>query len=141
MFEITVRGDAEVMEEDHDGGMIEAWVTHVLDGVDCQDSFIEYLWCDDKIIEAALKEVVTGGILSFDFDSSKCLLFAETTYESSRELTEPELEALKEYTSGQWSDGIGEGFEQEPVCRNGVEYYISAWHQDQVATVTQKRVS
>lgn len=41
-----------------------------------------------------------------------------------------------EYTQGQWSDGIGEGFEQSPVPvgPGGGEYYISPWHRGQVLT-------
>ena len=49
-----------------------------------------------------------------------------TKYLSPEELTEEELEILGDYTQGQWSDGIGEGFEQNPIMEyEGEEVYLS----------------
>lgn len=44
------------------------------------------------------------------------------------ELTDGELEALKEEWSGQASDGWGEGFEQRPIETEEGELYVSFWH-------------
>lgn len=42
------------------------------------------------------------------------------------------LEELKDYTQGQWSDGIGEGFEQFSYKEiDGEEIYISPWYHGQ----------
>ena len=56
---------------------------------------------------------VTGGTLSFEFDETTGVLFGLTTYSAPRLLNEEELSLLKEYTVGQWSDGIGDNFTQE----------------------------
>lgn len=43
------------------------------------------------------------------------------------------INELKEYTLGQMSDGIGEGFEQHPcMYLNGDDVYISPWYRGQV---------
>ena len=88
---------------------------------------------EHRAAEEAIKEVVTGG-LEFEYDDMACQLYAVTEYDASRLLSDTELEALQEYTQGQWSDGIGEGFEQSP--QRG-DFYISAWHGKQVITVRQ----
>jgi hypothetical protein len=46
------------------------------------------------------------------------------------ELTDAELEQLKEYVSGQASDGFGEGFEQRPIKTGEGEIYVSLWSGD-----------
>lgn len=37
------------------------------------------------------------------------------------------IEKIRDFLSGQCSDGWGEGFEQHPLEINGIEYYISTW--------------
>lgn len=47
------------------------------------------------------------------------------------ELAGAELEQLKEYVSGQASDGFGEGFEQRPIKTGEGELTVSLWSGDQ----------
>ncbi len=102
-----------------------------LDGIDCQDDFAEYF--DDDF---SFKNAIDSGYMAFSYKDGE--LYTVTTYESDRELTSDELKELEEYTTGQWSDGIGEGFEQNP-CReiDDEEIYISPWHLGQKVTTTQ----
>lgn len=74
---------------------------------------------------------VEGGYMEFVFDDKENKLFVETTYDALRRLDPHEETVLIEYTQGQWSDGIGEGFEQHEE-RGG---YISAWHRGQEAEI------
>ncbi len=102
-----------------------------LDGIDCQDSFSEYF---DK---TSYSDVVTGGYMYFKYSEGK--LWTITIYDSSRELTQEELDNIGDYTQGQWSDGIGEGFEQQSCMEddNGEEVFISPWCRGQVLEVSQ----
>lgn len=48
--------------------------------------------------------------------------------QSYGDLSEKELEAVKEYWCGQESDGWGEGFEQRPIQTSEGELYVSFWN-------------
>ncbi len=46
------------------------------------------------------------------------------------ELTEAEIERLKNWIIGQNSDGLGEGFEQHPIHTDEGDLYVSLWQWD-----------
>lgn len=46
------------------------------------------------------------------------------------QLTQDEMIALKDYFSGQMSDGFGEGFEQRPLQTSFGELYVHLWQSD-----------
>jgi hypothetical protein len=132
MYEITVKGEAKTAYPN----------LRELDGVDCQDCFSEYF------DETTWSEDVTGGYLRFKYEDGK--LWSITEYDSSRLLSQDELFDLQEYTQGQWSDGIGEGFEQQPCFEADewidpdlgeddpqTEVYISPWFYNQQITIFQ----
>lgn len=48
----------------------------------------------------------------------------------SEPLTKRDVEVLKEYWTGQMSDGWGEGFEQHPVQTDRGELYVSFWNSE-----------
>lgn len=105
MYRITVKGEAKTAYPN----LAE------LDGIDCQDNFSDYFDNDDTY-----SDVVSSGYMDFRYENSKLMTY--TTYDSERELTFDELRDLKEYTIGQWSDGIGEGFEQESCYEASTPY-------------------
>lgn len=123
MYKITVKGEAKTSYPN----------LKELDGTDCQDEFTEYF--DDDF---TFKDDVTSGYMDFRYENGK--LYTYTEYNSSRELTTEELKKLEDYTTGQWSDGIGEGFEQFPCHEdsNGREVYISPWFYGQEVTTIQE---
>ena len=128
-MKLTIMGDAKVREEeDQQMEPVFGADTSSLDGVECQDEFMEYFWTDNAKVEEEMRKIVHKGLMSFHYDTARTTLVTHTTYEVDRKLTRIELAALKDYTQGQWSDGIGEGFEQSPARD---EFFISAWYRDQ----------
>ena len=61
-------------------------------------------------------------------------LYGCITVQTAGPLTEDEEQDLKEWISGQNSDGIGEGFEQREICfeggHRGAFMYVSLWSPD-----------
>lgn len=96
-----------------------------LNGIECEDNFADYIRGSKE-----WKHKVKEGFMHFEWRGDS--LWAVTEYELNEAMTPAELQELKDYTVGQWSDGIGEVFEQEPCAyRRGEEVHISAWHQGQ----------
>lgn len=124
MYQIIIKGEASTDFKDKSK----------LDGISCEDDFTQYFHD-----ESYANNVLQSGYLDFKFEDNK--LWSVTTYTSNRELTEKEIESLKNYTQGQWSDGIGEGFEQFS-CKviDGEEVFISPWFPGQELTVEQKQI-
>ena len=73
-----------------------------LNRIDCQDEFVEYIHED-------FKSKLNSGYMDFRFENDE--LYTYTIYSTKEVLTSEELVKLGEYTQGQWSDGIGEGFD------------------------------
>lgn len=121
MNKVIVKGEAKAFDKDFNP--IEGENLKKLDGVDCDACFTEYMSSSRVSAVSAL----SGGYMHFEYEDGK--LWTITEYDSKRILNNQELEELQSYTQGQWSDGIGEGFEQFPC--NGDEDYISPWHRGQ----------
>lgn len=112
-----------------------------------QDTILSY---HDSILAAIVKErrpeeterglmkyypkndTVNQKVQSFFFTveqiGSKLMGVAECRIQGS--LSDSELEQLKDYVSGQASDGFGEGFEQHPLKTGNGEIYVSLWSSD-----------
>lgn len=58
------------------------------------------------------------------------------------DLSNVEIAQLKEYVTGQASDGFGEGFEQRPIKVSDGEIYVSLWNSDKNWNImTQEELS
>lgn len=144
MYKITIKGTAKT----------DYPKLSNLDGISCYDEFSEnfnkassYGPGQQSLIDKGVK----NGYLSFKYEKDIFnTLFSVVTYEADQLLNNEEIQLLLDYTEGQLSDGIGEGFEQFP-CYNDPEYYnddyeddeqdgdvyVSPWHREQVLTFEQ----
>lgn len=133
---VEVVGDARVKVEDEDGYLHQApsWELAQFHGLDDQTDFLEYFDADwrHKLRGSAFLE------FRYERDGDTGILFAVTKYHCNEELSDTELAELARWTQGQWSDGIGEGFEQFPIERDGQDFYVSAWHLNQDLSVCQR---
>lgn len=74
---------------------------------------------------AAIKEKVVSAVPSVK--ESDGVLYGCTTLELKEYLEAEELSELCEYLTGQYSDGWGEGFEQQEIPVEGGELYVHFW--------------
>jgi hypothetical protein len=113
-MKIRFAAPARALNNEDGTSITDVGIIRTLDGAESDETFADYF--DD-----ATKDLgVSGGRLRFYFDDRSQRLWAETIYEASRELTEAEMNALTEYTKGQWSDGIGENFSQAQGEETGI---------------------
>lgn len=104
---------------------------NILDGIDCQDDFVEYMDEEDYPFVSKLE----CGYMSFKVEDGKLYTLTEYDLREGAILSGEEITKLIDYTQGQWSDGVGEGFEQEPCAEeNDEDIYVSPWYKNQVAT-------
>lgn len=77
---------------------------------------------------AAIKEKVISAVPSVKQKDG--VLYGCTTLELTTFLEQPETEELYEYVTGQYSDGWGEGFEQQEIQVGDGEIYVHFWQSD-----------
>ncbi|KYQ91463.1 hypothetical protein DLAC_08430 [Tieghemostelium lacteum] len=99
-----------------------------LNGISDGSNFVEYF-------DGDFKDKLEYGFMSFEYFEGE--LYTVTVYQTNQSLNPQELHELGQYTQGQWSDGIGEGFEQFPRNIDNNEVYISPWYNGQEITVNQ----
>ena len=76
----------------------------------------------------AIKEKVISAVPSVK--QKEGILYGCTTLELTTFLEQPETEELYEYVTGQYSDGWGEGFEQQEIQVGDGEIYVHFWRGD-----------
>lgn len=91
------------------------------DIAECEEDFADYL-------DYEWSHKVKSGYMSFIYADK---IYAVTKYQLKEPLNDTEIKELMDYTQGQWSDGIGENFEQRPINIDGKDYYLSPWHSGQ----------
>jgi hypothetical protein len=117
MARIVVRGWAAVFQDDEP--VTDPAVLRSLDGVVYDDEwFTDYLGASEVQGDLATA-LESGGSLRFGYKEGDEWLTATTEYRSKRPLVESELRLLLEYTSGQWSGGIGANWTSESADRCG----------------------
>lgn len=83
---------------------------------------------DNKELENSIKEKVIRSKPTTKIVNNK--LYGVMELELTKPLNEDEIEILKEYFAGQYSDGWGEGFEQFPIKINEGNMYVQFWSSD-----------
>jgi hypothetical protein len=77
--------------------------------------------------------------LNVDVEVHDGKLWGVATLELTEELEPDELDDLRDYISGQYSDGFGEGFEQREIKVGDGELFVSLWESgDQFFIDTQR---
>lgn len=110
---------------EYDGEYADEYRSDIEKGFDGynDDDMVDYFdEGDSETAKAKLQSMIWG------FESVNSCLYGTVTVTFSEELTNEETEAVKDYICGQNSDGLGEGFEQQPIRINDEEIYVSFWH-------------
>ena len=83
-----------------------------------------------------VSEKMTSAVWSVELHSGK--LFGRIDCSLKKALTAEETEALRDWLTGQCSDGLGEGFEQQPIDTMDGELFVSFWNSgDDYAMMTE----
>jgi hypothetical protein len=110
----------------------------------CEESYLHFFSIEEegpqfhKYLDGNLSEAIESSTATVVMRQSRW--FTEVTWHTNRELTDKEEDELLSYTSGQCSDGIGEGFEQRPCgsLDNGDELYYSMWKRNGKELISRK---
>lgn len=83
-----------------------------------------------------VSEKMTSAVWSVEMHGDR--LFGRIDCSLKEALTAEETEALRDWLTGQCSDGLGEGFEQQPIDTMDGELFVSFWNSgDDYAMMTE----
>ena len=83
-----------------------------------------------------VSEKMTSAVWSVELHGDR--LFGRIDCSLKEALTTEETEALRDWLTGQCSDGLGEGFEQQPIDTMDGELFVSFWNSgDDYAMMTE----
>ena len=119
--------------DEGDGDMFTVGDSYLADSEDeINDALKEYTANDENDMAAyyneddGIKEKLTSAVWSVELHGGR--LFGRIDCSLKEPLTAEETENLREWITGQCADGLGEGFEQQPIDTEDGKLYVSFWH-------------
>ena len=119
--------------DEGDGDMFTVGDSYLADSEDeINDALKEYTANDENDMatyynkDDGLSEKLTSAVWSVELHGDK--LFGRIDCSLKEALTAEETEALRDWLTGQCSDGLGEGFEQQPIDTMDGELFVSFWN-------------
>ena len=129
--------------DEGDGDMFTVGDSYLADSADeIADALKEYTADDENDMAAyyneddGVSEKLTSAVWSVEMHGDR--LFGRIDCSLKEALTTEETEALRDWLTGQCSDGLGEGFEQQPIDTMDGELFVSFWNSgDDYAMMTE----
>ena len=130
--------------DEGDGDMFTVGDSYLADNEDeINDALKEYTANDENDMAAyyneddGIKEKLTSAVWSVELHGGS--LFGRIDCSLKEPLTTEETERLREWITGQCADGLGEGFEQQPIDTMDGELFVSFWNSgDDYAMMTEE---
>lgn len=129
--------------DEGDGDMFTVGDSYLADSADeIADALKKYTANDENDMAAyyneddGVSEKLTSAVWSVELHGDR--LFGRIDCSLKEALTAEEKEALWDWLTGQCSDGLGEGFEQQPIDTMDGELFVSFWNSgDDYAMMTE----
>ena len=129
--------------DEGDGDMFTVGYSYLADSADeISDALREYTANDENDMAAyyneddGLSEKLTSAVWSVEMHGDR--LFGRIDCSLKEALTAEETETLRDWLTGQCSDALGEGFEQQPIDTMDGELFVSFWNSgDDYAMMTE----
>ncbi len=129
--------------DEGDGDMFTVGDSYLADSADeIANALKKYTANDENDMSAyynkddGVSEKLTSAVWSVELHGDK--LFGRIDCSLKEALTAEETEALQDWLTGQCSDGLGEGFEQQPIDTMDGELFVSFWNSgDDYAMMTE----
>ena len=129
--------------DEGDGDMFTVGDSYLADSADeISDALKDYTANDENDMAAyyneddGVSEKLTSAVWSVEMHGDR--LFGRIDCSLKEALTAEETEALRDWVTGQCSDGLGEGFEQQPIDTMDGQLFVSFWNSgDDYAMMTE----
>ena len=129
--------------DEGDGDMFTVGDSYLADSADeIADALKRYTANDENDMatyynkDDGVSEKMTSAVWSVEMHGDR--LFGRIDCSLKEALTAEETEALRDWITGQCSDGLGEGFEQQPIDTMDGELFVSFWNSgDDYAMMTE----
>ena len=129
--------------DEGDGDMFTVGDSYLADSADeIADALMKYTANDENDMatyynkDDGVSQKLTSAVWSVEMRSDR--LFGRIDCSLKEALTAEETEALRDWLTGQCSDGLGEGFEQQPIDTMDGQLFVSFWNSgDDYAMMTE----